>query len=174
MITQIKNSIVFKPFTFFLALSISCLSFSNTNETITLKAGTIAALETKTLLNSEFLTVGKTIDFMVTQDIKVEGNIVVEAGAMAKSQVVRASRARGLGKAGYIAVEMKTLTAIDGSQILIARVIFYQEGKGKEAMALALGLVVCILFLTIKGENAIIPQGYSVTPSVAVSSEIEV
>ncbi len=174
MFLFIKDSVILKPIALLLAISVSFISFANRKDTITLKAGTMIPAKTKTMLNSANLTVGKTVDFIVSKDIVVDGKIVVEAGSSAKGQVVRVSPAKGLGKAGFVAIEMKSVTAIDGSQVYINGDNIYQEGEDKETLALVLGLVVCILFLTIKGKDAIIPQGYDVSPIVAASAEINI
>jgi hypothetical protein len=172
MITRTKNFVI-KPLSVVLALAIINFSFSSVKPTITLKAGTGIMMETVKSVSSELLTVGSMIDFRVTEDIKVDGVVVVEAGASATGQVVRVAPAKGLGKAGYIAVEMRSVKAVDGTNVRISGGDIYNEGENQETLALVLGLLVCILFLTMKGKNAYIQKGYSVIPAVAVSAEIE-
>ena len=184
MINCIKNSILFRPLAFLLATSVTFLSFSNTKESntkesntkesVTLKAGTIIPLETISQINSEFLTIGSSIDFTVVQDVKVQGKTVIRAGGVARGQVVRVDRARNLGRAGYVEVDMKYATAVDGSKVLIHGGNVGMEGNDKKMLSIGLGIFVCILFLLMKGKNAIIPQGYGVNVSVTTSSEINV
>jgi hypothetical protein len=50
----------------------------------------------------------------------------------------------------------------------------YQEGDDKQALAILLGVFVCILLLAIKGKNAKVPPGYQISSSVATTMTINV
>jgi len=174
MIRKIHNSQISKSACFILAMAVLSMSFKGSQEVVILKAGTNIRMETVKTLRSEALTVGTLIDFKVIQDVKVGESIVIPSGSIAKGQVVRVSPAKGLGKAGYVAVELKSVAAIDGTSVSLTGGDIYDEGENKETLSIVLGLVLCILFLTMKGENAEVPAGYEVLPSVSISAEIEV
>lgn len=171
---KLKKSSFLKSLCYLLVISILNLSFKSKAETVTLEAGTNLSVETISYLSSETLMAGLIIDFKVRQDVIVDDKVVIKAGSIAKGQVERVSPAKGIGKAGYIAVKMKSVEAVDGTQVSLTGGDLYNEGEDKQTLALVLGILVCILFLTIKGENAYIPSGYEVIPSVAISTKIEV
>lgn len=168
-----KKLNIIKPLSIILACSVLSLSFNTRKETVTLRAGTPIPMETTTALSSNYLIIGRTVDFKVTQDIMVDGNVVVPVGSIAKGQVIRVERAKGLGKAGYIAVEVKSVKAVDGTIVQLGGGDIYNEGEDKQTLAIVLGIAVCILFLTMKGKDALVPAGYDVTPLVAISAEID-
>jgi hypothetical protein len=71
-----------------------------------------------------------------------------------------------------VEVNIKSVTAVDGQQVILSGGT-YQEGEDRQTLAIILGVVVCILFLTMKGKDAEIPAGYSVDGTVAQNIEIE-
>src|SRR5690554_486436 len=103
MITKIKNSFFAKPVALFLAASFLFMSFKMSgNGEVTLNAGTNIALETVSMIQSDLVSVGQTIDFRVKYDVKVNNQTVIPAGSIAKGQVMRAQKAKGIGKAGFL------------------------------------------------------------------------
>ncbi|WP_185974387.1 hypothetical protein [Litoribacter populi] len=156
-------------------VSILTMSFSTKGyQEVTLSSGTIIPLENANEINSATLTAGQTLDFFVRQDIKVEGQTVVKRGALARGQVLRVQRAKGLGKEGFVEVEIRSVEAVDGSEILLTGGRLTEEGDDRQVAAIALGVLVCILFLTMKGKNAVIPKGYAVDARVANDIQIAV
>jgi len=174
MIRHITESIMVKPVSLILATSILFMSFAPYQETVTLSAGTLIILETVQAFQSDLATPGMTIDFKVRSDVKVKGEVVIKAGTMAKGQVVRAQKAKGVGKAGHIEIQVRSVEAVDGQEVLLTGGNLHQEGEDKQTAALVLGILLCILFLTKKGKNAEIPVGTRVDGTVATNMEIEV
>ncbi len=175
MITKIQKSFFAKPIAMVLAASFLLMSFKMTGDgEETLNAGTNVSLETVSMIQSEFVSVGQTIDFRVKYDVKVDNKIVISAGAIAKGQVMRAQKAKGLGKEGFVEIQIKSVTAADGQEVFLTGGNVYQEGEDQQTLAIILGVFVCILFLTIKGKNAQVPPGYQVTSSVATTMSIKI
>lgn len=144
------------------------------NGVIVLNAGTSISLETINPLRSDLVMPGQMIDFRVRTDVKVDGKTVIAAGSIAKGQIMRAEKAKGLGKEGFLEVQMKTVQAVDGQQIVLSGGNVYQEGQERQTTAILLGVLVCILFLTMKGKNAEVPAGYQISTAVATSTEIKI
>ena len=175
MITKIQNSVFMKQFAVLLAAWFLTVSFKSSGKAeVVLTAGTNIPLETISMIQSDLISIGQTIEFRVKYDVKVEGKVVVTAGSTAKGQVMRAQKAKGLGKEGFLEVQIKSVSAVDGQEIFLTGGNVYQEGEDKQTVAILLGLFVCILFLTMKGKNAQVPPGYQVTPSVATTMSIKV
>jgi hypothetical protein len=175
MIIKILKSNYVKHCALLLAVSILSMSFKMPgNADVVLNAGTNIPLETISMIQSDLVSVGQTIDFRVKYDVKVDGKVVVAAGAIAKGQVMRAQKAKGLGKEGFIEIQIKSVTAADGQEVFLTGGNVYQEGEDKQTLSILLGVFVCILFLTMKGKNAQVPPGYQVTTAVASTMTIKI
>lgn len=175
MIRKIQNSVYVKHIALLLAVSILSMSFKmRGNGEVVLNAGTNVPLETTSMIRSDQVSVGQTIDFRVTFDVKVEGKTVISAGSIAKGQVMRAQRAKELGKEGFLEIQIKSVTAVDGQQVFLTGGNVYQEGEDKQTLAIVLGIFVCILLFMIKGKNAEVPPGYQVSSGVATTMTIKI
>ena len=175
MINKIRTSVYVKPMSLLLAVSFLCMSFKMTgNGEVVLNAGTFIPLETVSMIQSDLVSVGQIIDFRVKYDVNVDGQVVIPAKSIAKGQVMRAQKAKGLGKEGFVEIQIKSVTAIDGQEIFLTGGNVYQEGEDKQTLAILLGVFVCILFLVMKGENAQVPAGYQMSSSVATTMTIKI
>jgi hypothetical protein len=175
MYSKIENSVYVKQISLILAVSILFMSFKiRGNGEVVLNAGTSIPLETVSMIQSDLVSVGQIIDFRVKYDVKVDGKTVIAAGSIAKGQVMRAQKAKGLGKEGFVEIQIKSVTAVDGQEVFLTGGNVYQEGADKETLSILLGVFICILFLTMKGKNAQVPPGYQVTSSVATTMKIKV
>ncbi|TVR88459.1 MAG: hypothetical protein EA411_05115 [Saprospirales bacterium] len=175
MIGALQNSVLFKHVLVWMAASMLFMSFKvydNAGDTV-LRAGTSISLETMHTLRSDQVQVGQNIDFRVRSDVKVDGKTVIEAGTIARGQVIRAQRARGIGREGYVEVQLRSVQAVDGQEVILSGGNVYAEGDDKQTLSILLGVFVCILFLTMKGDNAEVPAGYHVTPTVASNMNIQ-
>jgi hypothetical protein len=139
---------------------------------VILPAGTIVRLENSSEISSENLIAGQTVDFFVSGDVKVDGKVVVKSGAIAKGYVTRVQKAKGLGKEGSLEIEIRSVQAVDGSEVKLTSSRVSEVGDDKQTAAILLGVLVCILFLTKKGENAKIPPGFSLDGRVASDTEV--
>ncbi len=166
-----KNSVKFTSI--ILMMTILLMSFKPQEEVI-LKAGTPIPLETINPISSASSFLGQTIEFRLPSDIIVDGKVVISAGSLAKGQVVRAQNKKGLGKPGIIEIQIKSINAVDGQNILIMGGNVFEEGDDKVTEAVLLGVLVCILFLTLKGTDATIPAGLQIYSSVATEYKINV
>jgi hypothetical protein len=144
------------------------------NGEVVLNAGTSIALETVSMIQSDLVSAGQSIDFRVKYDVKVDGKTVVAAGSIAKGQVMRAQKAKGLGKEGFVEIQIKSVTAADGQEVFLTGGNVYNEGEDRQTLAIVLGIFVCILFLTMKGKNAQVAPGYQVTSAVATTMTIKI
>ena len=175
MLISFTNPFVAKPTAWLLLLCLSLFSFraSNTGE-VTLNAGTPISLETAQTLYSDGVQAGQTVDFKVKSDVKVGDNGVIRAGSIAKGVVTRAEFAKGLGKQGQIEVQIKSVTSVDGQLIPVVGNNIYRQGEDKQTLAIVLGVVLCLLFLTMKGKNAEIPAGTTVEANSATNMTIKI
>ena len=172
----LKNKSISKSLAVIMSLAVLNISFAApvNLETVVLNAGTTIPLETTTLIKSDNTSVGQTIDLRVTRDVKAGGKTVIAAGSIAKGQIVRSEKAKGLGKAGFLEVQIKSVTAVEGQEVYLSGGNLNNEGDDKQTLAIVLGIFVCILLLFIKGKDAQIQPGFSVNTSVSTTMNIEV
>lgn len=134
---------------------------------VTLRSGTQIPMQLSTTISSKNVTVGQVVDFKVTRDIQVNGITVIPAGSLAKAQIVRAKKNGILGKEGEVQLSVNSVTAIDGTQVMLSGGTLSDEGSNK----LILSLFLCFL---IKGGAAELPAGMECTPSVSGNTIISV
>ncbi|MFD2161134.1 hypothetical protein ACFSJU_01955 [Paradesertivirga mongoliensis] len=170
----LKKSFFIRQVALLLIVSVLCMSFNMTADGVVINAGTSVALETASTISSATITPGQIIDFKVKYDVKVGDKVVIAAGSPAKGQVLRAQKAKGLGKEGLIEIQLKSVKAVDGQDLPLGMGNVFQEGESKETLSIILGIAVCILFLTMKGKDAMVPAGYEAAASIAVTSTVEV
>lgn len=173
MIKKILNSKSVKFLAIFLAFNFASASLlAKGLANVILPAGTIVRLENSSEISSENLIAGQTVDFFVSGDVKVDGKVVVKSGSIAKGYVTRVQKAKGLGKEGSLEIEIRSVQAVDGSEVKLTSSRVSEAGDDKQTAAILLGVLVCILFLTKKGENAKIPPGFTLDGRVASDTEI--
>jgi len=131
-------------------------------------AGTIVELETAYTINSQLVRTGDAVSFRVVNPVIVEGQVVIEKGAIATALVTRAERGGHWGRAGRIAWIMKEVTAADGSRVPLqfnGRMVGDSKGLKVATSMIVMGALMwpvapVVLFHGFKrGENAVVPEG---------------
>jgi hypothetical protein len=61
---------------------------------------------------------------------------------------------------------------VDGQELPLAGGNVYQEGEERQVLAIVLGVLVCLLFLTLKGKNTEVPAGYQINAATAVNATV--
>ncbi|MHA2260724.1 MAG: hypothetical protein ACXACO_22380 [Promethearchaeota archaeon] len=117
--------------------------------------------------------VGDPVDLSVARDVDINGKVVIRQGTRATGEVVSVEKKGYVGKPGKIAIAVRSVTAVDGTEVRLRDTVT-QEGKSKETTALLLGLIVCILLLLIKGESSIIPAGTEIKAYVDFPVDIKI
>ena len=168
MRTLLSKSFVVKPI-----VAIMILAFMNLSFTLADKAGTLIPLEVLSEINTKNITTGQIIDFKVTREISVDRNVVIPFGAIAKGQVTRFEKRKGLGKGASMQIQIKSVTAKDGTEIMLTGGSMSEEGNDKLALSIVLAIFVCPLFLLLKGKQAVIPAGTSISATVATDTYIK-
>jgi hypothetical protein len=174
MITLILNSGYTKRIAMLLAISILFMSFkSQGNGEVVLNAGTNIVIETVSVLRSDQVMAGQIVDLRVKYDVKVGEKTVIAAGTIAQGQIMRSQKAKGLGKPGFLELQLKSVKAVDGQDVFLTSSNLYQEGEERQTLAIVLGVFICILFLTMKGKNAEILPGFQINAGVGSTLTIK-
>ena len=147
---------------------------------VTLRAGTPVVVETVQTLNAKNLSEGQTVSVRVKYNVVVSKHTVVAAGALGNATVSEVQRPGMFGKAGKVELQIQSIQAVDGQQVLVSGMAMIAEGQNRKALAwsLAIGL----FFLTIvggaigffiKGKNAELRAGTSSNVSVASDAQVD-
>lgn len=144
---------------------------SSDEPTIKIPASTAIILRVTDSLSSKNATEASTVNFIVLSDVKVKEVVVIKAGTTAKAQVSAIDKAGYVGTAGKILISDFSTRSIDGTFIPLQGTISNQASS-KVVISCALSLIVCPLFLLMKGKDAVVPAGTEKT--VYTASDIEV
>ncbi|WP_018339599.1 hypothetical protein [Butyricimonas synergistica] len=173
MRTLLSKSFVVKPIIAIMILAFTNLSFTLADNEVILKAGTLIPLEVLSEINTKNITTGQIIDFKVTKEICVDKNVVIPFGAIAKGQVSRFEKRKGVGKGASIQIQLKSVTAKDGTDVMLTGGNMSEEGENNLVLSIVLAVFVCPLFLLLKGKQAVIPAGTSISATVATDTYIK-
>ena len=153
-------------------------SVDSTN-VVTIKSGTPITLQPVQDLNAEHLMNGQSVDFRVTNDVKVNKKIVIPAGSIAKGVVLKADKPKMFGKAAVIEIQIKNVTTVDNQTLSLTGAPIHKEGANRVAWSWILfGISMIILWPLIfipffmKGDNIIIPTGFNFDFATSQSMEI--
>lgn len=116
---------------------------------------------------------GTTVNFTVVNDVKVGNSIVVKAGSRAKAQVSMQDDNGIIGQSGKVLISDFGVQAVDGTFIPLQGSLS-EKGKDKMIMSVGLAIVLCPLFLLMKGGEATLPAGMEKTTYTAADAEINV
>jgi hypothetical protein len=112
---------------------------------VKIPAGTLVEIEAVRTVVSSDIDAGSAISFTVVTPVKIDGVIVIAAGALATGRVLKAKRGGRWGRAGQLAWSMQDVEAVDGTKILLQ---FTRRQKGdSKAGTVTTGVIVTGLLL---------------------------
>lgn len=107
--------------------------------TAVLREGTAIKLKLLHTLNSKTVVVDDPLNFVVAEDVVVDGNVVIKAGAPATGRVFRAKPARTLGRGAELRLHLDHVRA--GAVRVPLRGSLAKEGQDKTGATVALVMV---------------------------------
>ena len=105
------------------------------------------------------------VDFTVSEDLVINGQVIVRKGTPAIGSVINAEKGGYLGKSGKLAIQVESTTTSDGQRLKL-RAAKGREGDDKTTSTLVLSMI-NPAFLFRKGRDAKIEPGTAVTVYVA-------
>lgn len=155
-----------------LLLNLWGASVALATEKITLHAGTPVILEVSTGFSSDEVQEGESVSLLVLRPVRVRGEILIRRGVAARAKVVKSKAASGWGSGGECAIEVRSVPAVDGSEILLGGRAS-RRGDNDHGAATALGVgagIICLPFaavgFAVKGEEGNFPPGYEIVAHV--------
>lgn len=138
----------------------------------TLLDGTAVKLRLAETISSANARTGQQVPFEVTDDVMVQGVVVLPKGSQAVATVTEASTKKSMGRGGKLNVNVDSARLIDGEKVQLRAV---QDNKGGGHVGAMTGAMVATaivffpaapLFLFIHGKDITIPKGTEVTAFV--------
>lgn len=102
------------------------------------------------------------VEFTVTEDLVINGQVVVRKGTPAIGSVINAEKKGYMGKSGKLAVQVESTTTSDGQRLKL-RAAKGREGDDKTTSTMVLSTLISPAFLFMKGTEAKITPGTVVT-----------
>jgi hypothetical protein len=128
--------------------------------------GTKVRVRLEENLTSETAELGETVDFSVTQEVRVGDAVVIANGARATGSIIKAQERRRMGRSGQLDFTIERVQMVDGNWLNVRYTPMKNHGKGNGAATgvLTAGLAVVFwpaapLGLLIKGHDATIIKG---------------
>ena len=152
--------------------AVSALARSAPPTPNTLLDGTAIKLRLAENLTSATAKTGQSVSFEVTEDVLVQGVVVLAKGAQALATVTDANSKKSMGRGGKLNVSVDSARLADGEKVQLRAV---QDNKGGGHIGAMTGAMVATsivffpaapLFLFIKGKDITIPKGTEVTAFV--------
>jgi hypothetical protein len=138
----------------------------------TLLDGTAIKLRLAETISSASAKAGQQVPFEVTEDVLVQGVVVLPKGSQAVATVTEASTKKSMGRGGKLNVNVDSARLIDGEKVQLRAV---QDNKGGGHVGAMTGAMVATaivffpaapLFLFVHGKDITIPKGTEVTAFV--------
>jgi hypothetical protein len=125
---------------------------------IALQAGSPIQLELTETISSKTIFEGQTVNFSVKNDLIQNNLLLVRAWEQVTGKVVKAEKARELGKEGQLHIKVEYVTATDGQNIPMSGNI-YKDGENRSAESIGIAALIFWPALFMKGKEAEIPAG---------------
>ena|SRR5215213_1427205 len=109
-------------------------------------------------ITSKTAAEGDPLSFKVSEDLKIDGQVVIAKGSLVKGIVAQAKKAGMMGRGGTLGIRVESTTTVD-SQKLKLRSTKGKEGDDKTGTTVALVVLFGPLGFLKKGKNAVIKPG---------------
>jgi hypothetical protein len=182
-LTRLKEAGVPDALLLLMVMSPKCAPQPARRVAVRIPTGTPVELETAYTINSQLVRAGDAVSFRVVNPVIVDGQVVIEKGAVATAFVTKAERGGHWGRAGRIAWTMKEVTAADGARIPVqfsGRMVGDSKGAKVATQMVLTGAIfwfappVALLHGFKRGENAVVPEGKRFDAAVNVAATVGV
>lgn len=139
---------------------------------VRLKEGTFVPLRITQSISSEDCVRDQNINFEVTQAVRVNGHVVITAGALSRGQVDECVKTGIGGQPGRLRIMLISVRSVDDQHIPL-RGTATRVGEEKVMHAIG-GAVICLPLAFMRGEPTSFPTGTEFQAFTAGDREIEV
>ena len=132
---------------------------SNHNGKAVLPAHTAIMIKCDDTISTKNIASGATVNFSVVNDIKNnDGLVLIKAGTPVSAQISFVEENGMIGKSGKLTISDFHTTAIDGTYIPLSGTVS-SNPEDKMVLSIVLSILVCPLFLLLKGGEGSLPAG---------------
>lgn len=139
--------------------------------TVKIPDGTMIRLALLESLSSATNRVDDTVNFEITEEIRIGPIIAIPRGATARGRVVEAEAKRRMGKAGKLNFTVDYLKAPDGTNVRL-RASSARQGQEKSGTVIVGTVLLSPLFLLMRGKDVEISRGTAFNAFVDGDREI--
>ncbi len=140
---------------------------TNSTSGVKLNANTPIMIKCDETITTNDVVSGSTVKFSVLQDVKNDaGIVVIRAGEPVTAQIAFAKKRGRIGGSGQLTVSDFHTTAVDGTYVPLSGTVS-QNPDDKMVLSICLGVLVCPLFLLMRGDDAKVPAGTTKTAYTA-------
>ena len=141
--------------------------------TITIPNGSVVPVKTVGQLSSDQLALGQEVVLDVAQDVKIQGKVLIRAGAPVYGSVQESKGGQMAGIAGKLVIALNSTVAVDGTNVSLSG-SFSNAAKSEVGATVAVGVILCPLALLNTGDDGVIPVGAQVRAMTMGSFDIVV
>lgn len=128
----------------------------------TLSAHTPVVIINNSTISTQDIVSGDKVSFSVLNDVTDKNNkVLIKSGAPVEANILFEKTDR-LGKSGKITITDFHTTAVDGSYVPLSSTISVAP-EDKEILSITLSVLICPLFMLMKGKHAQVPEGFTKT-----------
>ena len=151
-----------------LLIVFSGITFANDG---VLNAGTIIQLRTAETLKPNTCRVGDVVNLFVMSDVLIDGQVVIESGAMAKGEIIKSKNHSMFGIPAEIGFKVSSITLKNGKTVPLSGEKYIQ-GDDNRTWVIIIGLIIWPLWF-INGGEADIPSGTYVEAMTISNTQID-
>lgn len=138
-----------------------------------IQAHTPIVIRCEETITTSNLVNGSTVNFSVLNDVKdPNGLILIKAGTPVSAQISFSKNKGMIGKSGELRISDFHTTAVDGTYIPLSGSVSAKPDD-KMVMSIVLSVLICPLFLLIKGDEAQMPAGTTKTAYTVVETYVK-
>ncbi len=153
--------------------SMKLASQENTKGKTVLEPHTPIIIRCDETITTNNIVNGSMVRFSVVRDVKSKnGNILIKSGAPVTAQITFSKSKGMIGRSGEVTVSDFHTTAVDGTYIPLSGSVSAKPDD-KMVLSIVLGVIVCPLFLLMKGEEAQLPVGATKTAYTVIENYIQ-
>ncbi len=138
-----------------------------------LKAHTPIVIRCTETISTKDIVNGGTVYFAVVADVKnSNGTTLIKAGTPVTAQISFSKNNGMIGRSGELTVSNFHTTAVDGSHVPLSGTLS-SSPDDKMTLSIALSVIICPLFLLLKGDEARLHAGATKTAYTIVDTYIK-
>jgi len=137
-------------------------------EEVVVPAGTLVPVRFLSTLNSKNNKTGETFDFQIAENVFIDNKLIIPANSKGVGEIAKAKKASILSRSGKLEIEFKSLSALDGTSLILILGEKAEEENKRLYVAVGAGILGLIILSSpigliagalIPGKNVKIEEG---------------